>query len=50
MKNATHYLPNGKIYKGETHKSEGRLMSGKTHTAKSQFLTHTKPKSINQYL
>jgi hypothetical protein len=45
MKGVKHYLPSGKEYKGETHKSGGRLMTGKTHTAKSVFLTHIKPKT-----
>jgi hypothetical protein len=44
MKGVTHYLPSGKVYTGPTHKSGGRLMTGKTHTAKSVYLTHTKPK------
>lgn len=39
-----HYLPNGKLHTGKTHKHQGKLMSGATHTAKSQFLTHKKPK------
>lgn len=42
MKGIIHYLPNGKPYKGPTHKSGGRLMTGKTHTSKSVFLTHKK--------
>jgi hypothetical protein len=46
-KGKVHYLPSGKIYPSfmPTHKAgEGRLMTGLTHTAKSQYLTHTKPK------
>lgn len=40
----THYLPNGKVYKGATHKVGTKLMTGKTHTLTSVFLTHIKPK------
>jgi len=46
-KKSVHYLPNGKIYPSfmPTHKAgEGRLMTGLVHTAKSQYLTHIKPK------
>jgi len=39
----THYLPDGKVYMGETHKADGKLMTGKTHTKDSVFLTHTPP-------
>lgn len=39
-----HYLPNGKEYKGPTHKMGGKLMTGAVHTASSQSLTHTPPK------
>lgn len=43
-KNATHYLPDGKVYKGATHKmKDGTLHTGATHTAASKKLTHTKP-------
>lgn len=42
MKGVIHYLPNGKPYKGATHKAGGRLMTGKTHTAQSVYLTHKK--------
>jgi|TARA_R110000823_G_scaffold19616_1_gene60570 hypothetical protein len=39
-----HYLPNGKEYKGATHKdTKGKLMSGAKHTASSKYLNH-KPK------
>lgn len=39
-----HYLPNGKEYKGPTHKdAKGKVMSGKTHTKASKFLVHKKP-------
>ncbi len=47
-KNQTHYLPNGKVYEGPTHKSGGVLMTGTKHTANSKVLTHNpknKPKS-----
>jgi hypothetical protein len=45
-KNQTHYLPNGKVYEGATHKSGDVLMTGAKHTATSKVLTHmpTKPK------
>lgn len=43
-KTATHYLPDGKVYKGARHKSGGVLMTGEKHTAKSKVLTHTPPK------
>jgi hypothetical protein len=43
-KNQTHYLPDGKIYKGETHKAGSVLMTGAKHTATSKVLTHTPPK------
>lgn len=43
-KAATHYLPNGKPYKGPTHKEGGVLMTGAKHTANSKNLTHTPPK------
>lgn len=41
--NTKHYLPNGKLWTGKTHKdAKGRVMSGATHTATSKYLTHTK--------
>lgn len=43
-KQQTHYLPDGKVYKGETHKSGSVLMTGAKHTATSKVLTHTRPK------
>jgi len=43
-KSATHYLPSGKIYKGEVHKAAGKLMTGAKHTASSKILDHTPPK------
>jgi hypothetical protein len=39
----THYLPNGKVYKGSTHKSGSVLMTGATHTPSSKKLSHSKP-------
>lgn len=44
-KSATHYLPNGKVYTGPTHKMGKELHTGATHTAKSQKLSHTPPKA-----
>jgi hypothetical protein len=36
-----HYLPNGKEYKGPTHKGpSGKLMSGAKHTSTSKYLSH----------
>jgi hypothetical protein len=43
-KTATHYLPDGKVYKGPVHKAGGMLMTGAKHTAGSKTLTHTAPK------
>jgi hypothetical protein len=40
-----HYLPNGKEYKGATHKEGSMLMTGTKHTATSKNLSHTKPKA-----
>lgn len=45
-KNATHYLPNGKVYTGARHKSGNTLMTGAKHTASSKVLTHTAPKKL----
>jgi len=42
MKGVPHYLPNGKEYKGKTHKANGKLMTGAKHTASSKTLTHKK--------
>jgi hypothetical protein len=44
----THYLPNGKVYTGATHKSGNVLMTGAKHTAASQVLTHTAPKKAKK--
>jgi hypothetical protein len=43
-KSATHYLPDGKIYKGAMHKVGSTLMTGAKHTAQSKKLSHTPPK------
>jgi len=45
-KEAKHYLPDGKLYKGEIHKVGSKLMTGAKHTAKSQKLTHAPPKKV----
>jgi hypothetical protein len=42
-KSQTHYLPNGKVYTGATHKAGSTLMTGAKHTASSQKLSHAKP-------
>jgi hypothetical protein len=47
-KTATHYLPNGKIYKGLIHKEGSMLMTGAKHTATSKNLTHTPPKKVKK--
>lgn len=43
-KNQTHYLPDGKIYKGDTHKAGSVLMTGAKHSPSSKVLSHTPPK------
>jgi hypothetical protein len=43
-KNQTYYLPDGKVYKGETHKTGTVLMTGVKHTPASKVLTYTPPK------
>jgi hypothetical protein len=43
-KNKTHYLPDGKVYKGDTHKSGTVLMTGAKHSPTSKVLSHTPPK------
>jgi hypothetical protein len=43
-----HYLPNGKEYKGPTHKMNGQVHTGASHSAKSKTLTHTAPKKKNK--
>lgn len=47
-KNKTHYLPDGKVFKGETHKAGSTLMTGAKHTASSKVLTHTPPKKVKK--
>jgi hypothetical protein len=42
------YLSNGKIYKGETHKTGSTLMTGVKHTSASKILTHKQPKIKNE--
>lgn len=43
-KGQTHYLPNGKIHSGKTHKEGKVLMTGAKHTPASKVLTHIPPK------
>jgi len=43
-KEKTHYLPDGKVYKGPTHKEDDKLMTGAKHTPTSKFLSHTPKK------
>jgi len=45
-KDKPHYTPDGKLYKGETHKVGTKLMTGAKHTPASKPLSHTpaKPK------
>lgn len=43
-KNQTHYLPDGKVYKGDTHKAGSVLMTGAKHSPSSKVLSHTPPK------
>lgn len=43
-KNQTHYLPDGKVYKGDTHKAGSVLMTGAKHSPTSKVLSHTPPK------
>lgn len=47
-KNQTHYLPDGKVYKGETHKVGSTLMTGAKHSASSKVLSHTPPKKAKK--
>ena len=42
-KTKPHYLPDGTLYKGETHKSGSVVMTGAKHTPASKPLTHTSP-------
>ena len=43
-KSQTHYLPNGKVHRGKTHKEGGVLMTGAKHTPASKVLTHAPKK------
>ena len=43
-KSSTHYLPDGKVYKGPIHKAGSKPMTGAKHTPASKPLTHTPPK------
>jgi len=43
-KGQTHYLPNGKVHTGKTHKEGGVLMTGAKHTPASKVLKHELPK------
>lgn len=43
-KNKPHYLPDGKLYQGETHKAGSTLMTGAKHTSTSKVLSHTQAK------
>lgn len=45
-KAAKHYLPNGKLYVGPTHKMGKEIHTGAKHTAASKKLTHTPPKKM----
>lgn len=47
-KTQTHYLPNGKVYVGPTHKSGSTLMTGAKHTPTSKVLTHIAPKKVKK--
>ena len=44
-KDKLHYLPNGSLYKGETHKVGATLMTGAKHSASSKVLTHAPKKA-----
>jgi len=44
-KDKPHYLPNGNLYKGETHKTGSTVMTGAKHSASSKVLTHTPKKA-----
>jgi hypothetical protein len=43
-KDKPHYTPDGKLYKGETHKVGTKLMTGAKHTPASKLLSHTPAK------
>lgn len=43
-KEKPHYTPDGKLYKGKTHKVGTKLMTGVKHSPASKNLTHTPQK------
>lgn len=43
-KTQKHFTPDGKVYKGETHKAGKTLMTGAKHSPASKVLTHMPPK------
>ena len=43
-KDKPHYTPDGKLYKGETHKVGTKLMTGAKHTPASKTLSHNPTK------
>lgn len=43
-KKTVHYLPDGKVYTGPTHKVGSTVMTGAKHTPASKTLKHTPPK------
>lgn len=47
-KTSTHYLPDGKVYKGPIHKTGGKPMTGAVHTPASKPLSHTPPKKVKK--
>jgi len=42
-KTKPHYLPDGTLYKGPSHKTGTVVMTGEKHTPASKTLTHTPP-------
>ena len=42
-KTKPHYLPDGRLYKGDTHKAGSKLMTGAKHAPASKPLTHMPP-------
>lgn len=44
----TYYLPDGKVFKGDTHKIGSRVMTGAKHTASSMTLTPKPPKKAKK--
>lgn len=43
-KTSKHYLPDGTVYTGATHRMNGQVHTGATHTASSKTLSHSAPK------